>query len=120
MSITEKKLEVSHPSSEIDSKALLINVPNVYIENISPWSSLAGLSQKTNPVAEKQNSLHGSYTSLIIEMQTQKAFSKAPSFVQNCFQETTQKQNFLPWFFKVPSEKKKQNFDRSCTFSIES
>ena len=79
MGITEKPLEVSCPSTEFESQALLITVPNEYKEIVSPRRSFSDLSQNTIPITATEISLHGSDTSVNDGTETQEAFGNVPS-----------------------------------------
>ena len=71
MSISEKTLEVSHPSIEFQSQALVITVPNDSEESVVPQSSLPHMAQNSNLNKTCKISLHCSYNSRSHEMETQ-------------------------------------------------
>ena len=83
MSITEKTLEVSLPSSEFESPALVITRSTIHKESISPQSPFSDLSQKSTAFTEIKNSLHGSQTSLSDKMVTQEASASATSIIND-------------------------------------
>ena len=70
---------VSLPSTEIESLALLMTVPNYYQKTELPQSSFSDISQNKNSITEIKNSLHGSQGSLNDAMESQRASSNAPS-----------------------------------------
>ena len=79
MSPTEKTLEVSSPSTEIESRVLPITVPRDYEQTVSPQNSPSALSQITKPITELSNSWQGCYTSLSDKMHFQEASGSASS-----------------------------------------
>ena len=83
MTVTEKTLKIYFPSTEFESQALMITVPNDYKEMVSPQSLLSGLSQDTAPFAEVKNSLLGFNASMIVEIESQEASGSAPSTVKS-------------------------------------
>ena len=91
MSITEKTTEVSDPSTDFESQALLINVQIDYKETVSPWSAPSALSRNTTLNNEIGTSLHGSYTSRHDKMETQEASSNAKSTVRHDSSKTSEK-----------------------------
>ena len=84
-------MEISLPFIEFESQTLVITVTSVYKGTLSPQSSLSDLLQNRNPPTELKNSLHGSFTSLTDEMQTQDASCNIPSTNRKDFSETPKK-----------------------------
>ena len=91
MVTNEKTLDVSFRSIDFESQALLITAPNGHTYNVSLQKSFSDLSQNTNPIADHINFLHGPYTFLENQMETQEASSSTLSTVRLCFSKTTQK-----------------------------
>ena len=78
------------PTTEIESQAVLINVPTDSKDSVSPQSPLSDLPQK-NSLFETKKSLNGSYTSLKADMRTQKASGSVHSTTGNSYKKPQKK-----------------------------
>ena len=83
MGFTEKFFGDLLPSTEFEHQALLITVPNVSKETVSPQSSFSIFHNKTTSFTEVKKSFPGSNSFLNDEMKIQESSSSAPSNFKN-------------------------------------
>ena len=119
MSASEKALQVSLLSTDIENVALIITVSNDYKEPVSPQILLSVFfSQSTTPSYEVRNNLRGSTAFQKDEMQNQEASSSAPLTVIHD-SKTPQKMKSLRLILQSP-RKKIQSFNWSSSFYVKS
>ena len=99
--------EIDHQGLEIAAKTVYEAVPNDYNQIVKQQVSLSDLSQKTNPLSETKDSLHGSNTSLKAEMETQEASGSAPLIGENDSKIPLKKTTSVNLILQSPQKRKR-------------